>query len=221
MGKRRDDPKEKKPEAADTPVEAQETEESPEVDPEASKPLAEPEKVEPEKSQLIKVMCSEPGAMLCSADNTPLKKGEEGSWKLLRPKAAALYWMTALHCKRRQVVLLPDSPDELQVAMRRVTRRTMPAPADKAAAKKHADEIEAAIAGAESKRGQPGFRKSPRTEAPDIKLTARQYVRALSYRWEQCAGFLHEMRAKFGAGAKKVRPEWAKLWTAFRSKPVK
>ena len=53
----------------------------------------------------------------------------------------------------------------------------------------------------------------------EIKLSARQFIRARGYRWERCAGFLHEMNQK-GLGAL-TRSEWEKLWDTFWKRPVK
>lgn len=54
----------------------------------------------------------------------------------------------------------------------------------------------------------------------DIKLSARQYVRAKKFRWERTTGFLLEMKNKFGPMAKKVRPEWDQLWADFWKRSV-
>jgi len=169
----------------------------------------------------IRVICQDEGAVISDADGKPVGKFPQ---KLPRPKKPTLYWVDGPQCKRRQLVLRADSPSELEVALRRVSLRTMPAPVAKeakAAAKKHADAIEKAIAAAEANRGKPGFRKPPKQEVPDIKITARQYVRSRGFRWEQCAGFLHDMKVQHGAGAKKTRPEWLQLWEAFKTRPVK
>jgi hypothetical protein len=140
---------------------------------------------------------------------------------LPRPVIPVLYWVDGPGCKRRQLVLRSDSPVALDVSLRKITRRVgASVVAPSADAKRHADEIEAAIAAAEDKRGTPGFRKSPRQEVPDIKLSSRQYIRARGFRWEQSAGFLHDTKAQFG-GAKKTRHEWAKLWNAYKTRPVK
>ena len=53
----------------------------------------------------------------------------------------------------------------------------------------------------------------------DIRLSARQYVRARGKHWEQAAGFLHEMKCKHPG--EKTRPEWDQLWDAFWARPVK
>jgi hypothetical protein len=195
-----------------------------EVPPEGLPEEKAPEKpVEPAPEGGIRVVCADAGAILSDANGKVLGPLPQN---LLRPETPTLYWVDGPQSRRRQLVLRKDSPAELEVALRRVTRRagsvSVPATdAAKAAAKKHADEVEAAIAAAEGNRGKPGFRKSPRQEIPDIKLTARQSVRARGLRWEQCAGFLYEMKVKFGAGAKKTRPEWATLWDAFKTRPVK
>lgn len=62
--------------------------------------------------------------------------------------------------------------------------------------------------------------RKPKKPLPqDIRLSARQYVRARGYRWERCAGFLHEMKRKHPG--EKTRPEWAELWDSFWKRPVK
>lgn len=53
----------------------------------------------------------------------------------------------------------------------------------------------------------------------DIKLTARQFCRARGYRWERCAGFLHDMKVNHPGD--KTRPEWTQLWDAYWARPVK
>lgn len=53
---------------------------------------------------------------------------------------------------------------------------------------------------------------------PDIKLSAVQYAQARGYRWQRCAGFLHEMRSKFPGS--KTRPEWDTLWSDFHGRSV-
>jgi len=58
-----------------------------------------------------------------------------------------------------------------------------------------------------------------RPQAPEIKLSARQYCRARGQRWERCAGFLYDMRTKHPGD--KTRDEWDQLWAAFWTRPVK
>lgn len=66
----------------------------------------------------------------------------------------------------------------------------------------------------------PPENRKPRRPVPqDIKLTARQFCRARGYRWERCAGFLHEMKRKHPSPA--TRDVWGKLWDAFWARPVK
>jgi hypothetical protein len=55
----------------------------------------------------------------------------------------------------------------------------------------------------------------------DIKVAPRQYIRARQYRWEQCFGFLYEMKKQFGPNARKTRTEWDVLWDEFWKRPVK
>ena len=62
-------------------------------------------------------------------------------------------------------------------------------------------------------------RENRRPNPQDIKLSARQYIRARQYRWERCAGFLHDMNTKHPGD--KTRPEWDQLWDAFWARPIK
>ena len=66
--------------------------------------------------------------------------------------------------------------------------------------------------------------KGPSQRKPkpqELKLSARQFIRARRQRWEQSAGFIAEMRNLHGADAKKVRSDWDRLWDAFWARPVK
>lgn len=66
----------------------------------------------------------------------------------------------------------------------------------------------------------PRVSRKPRKPVPqDIQLTARQFCRARKYRWERCAGFLHDMKKEHPHLA--TRAEWGELWDAFWSRPVK
>jgi hypothetical protein len=49
----------------------------------------------------------------------------------------------------------------------------------------------------------------------DMQLSARQYVRAKKLRWEQQAGFLHEMKQQQGPMARKTVAQWDVLWGSF------
>lgn len=62
-------------------------------------------------------------------------------------------------------------------------------------------------------------RRSRRPPSQDISLTARQFCRARGHRWEQSAGFLHEMKMKHPG--KRSRDDWEKLWDVFWNRPVK
>jgi hypothetical protein len=64
-------------------------------------------------------------------------------------------------------------------------------------------------------------RKNRKPVPQDIKLNARQYVRACGHHWTKSAGFLAEMNRKVGSQVKKTRPEWKQLWDAFWTRPVK
>lgn len=64
-----------------------------------------------------------------------------------------------------------------------------------------------------------GNRKPRKPQPTDIRLTARQYVRARKYRWERCAGFLYEMRKNHPG--ERTRAEWEQLWDAYWARPVK
>jgi hypothetical protein len=67
---------------------------------------------------------------------------------------------------------------------------------------------------------KPIENRKPRKPIPqDIRLSARQFCRARGYRWERCAGFLHEMKTQHPGD--KTRPEWDQLWAAFWGRAVK
>lgn len=73
---------------------------------------------------------------------------------------------------------------------------------------------------AEAPAEAPRPNRKPRKPQPqDIKLSARQYVRARKHHWRRCAGFLYEM-SKHHSGLK-TRPEWDNLWDAYWARPVK
>jgi len=62
----------------------------------------------------------------------------------------------------------------------------------------------------------------PRKPVPqDIKLSARQFIRARQFRWERSAGFLIDMKRKHGPDARLTRPEWDTHWAAFWARPVR
>ena len=63
-------------------------------------------------------------------------------------------------------------------------------------------------------------RRNRKPVAQDIKITARQYVRANGHRWDNSQGFLLEMKLKFGPESKQLRSGWDLLWSAFWSRPV-
>jgi hypothetical protein len=63
------------------------------------------------------------------------------------------------------------------------------------------------------------FSQPPTTQ--DLRLSARQFVRARKLRWEQQAGFLHEMKQTQGPMARKTVTEWLALWEAFWTRPVR
>jgi len=66
--------------------------------------------------------------------------------------------------------------------------------------------------------------EKPRRQRPvpaDIKLSARQYVRAQKIRWDKAAGFLHDMKKTCGPDARKTRADWNNLWNAYWARPVK
>ena len=75
---------------------------------------------------------------------------------------------------------------------------------------------------------KPVKKSSEATSAPrqnrkpkqlDVKLSARQYIRARGYKWERCGGFLHDMKSLHAGN--KTRPEWDQLWDAFWARPVR
>jgi hypothetical protein len=68
----------------------------------------------------------------------------------------------------------------------------------------------------------PVENRKPRKPQPqDIKLSARQFVRARQYRWDRSAGFLADMKRNHGPNARLTRPEWDAHWDAFWARPVK
>lgn len=67
---------------------------------------------------------------------------------------------------------------------------------------------------------EPPPRANRKPVPQEIRITARQFVRARKYHWDQAAGFLHDMKLKYGPGARKIRDEWERLWTAFWQRPV-
>jgi hypothetical protein len=67
----------------------------------------------------------------------------------------------------------------------------------------------------------PAPHKPRRPQPQDIKLSARQFVRARQYRWDRSAGFLIDMKRNHGPNARMTRPEWDAHWDAFWARPVK
>ena len=57
--------------------------------------------------------------------------------------------------------------------------------------------------------------------AGEMQLSARQYVRAKKLRWEQQAGFLHEMRQQQGGMARKTVVQWDALWSLFWGRTIR
>lgn len=68
---------------------------------------------------------------------------------------------------------------------------------------------------------EPKKRVSKPPTVDVLRLSARQFVRARKLRWEQQAGFLHEMKQTQGPMARKTVAEWLVLWEAFWTRPVK
>ena len=77
---------------------------------------------------------------------------------------------------------------------------------------------------AETKRILPQKAQTFRSRRPvpqDIKISARQFIRARQFRWERSAGFLIDMKRKHGPEARLTRPEWDTHWAAFWARPVR
>jgi len=70
---------------------------------------------------------------------------------------------------------------------------------------------------AKSEEAKPRENRKPVPQ--DLRISARQFVRARGYRWERSAGFL--LHVKRDHPGDKTRGEWDQLWAGFWAKPVK
>lgn len=58
-------------------------------------------------------------------------------------------------------------------------------------------------------------------EAGQLRITARQFIRARGHRWERSAGFLLHQATTLGREARLTCAEWQPLWEAFWQRTVR
>lgn len=68
-------------------------------------------------------------------------------------------------------------------------------------------------------------KKNPKPEkkpAPEkgFAVTASQFIKAMQYRWEQCAGFVFYATIKYGKQCRKPVVEWTELMEAWLAQPA-
>jgi hypothetical protein len=93
-------------------------------------------------------------------------------------------------------------------------------PAEQAAALAKLDGEELVAERARQKKEHNPKREVPKPDG-ELKLSARQFVRARKLQWRHAAGFLLTMKRRLGPMARLTVKEWTVHWDEFWTRPVK
>jgi hypothetical protein len=73
----------------------------------------------------------------------------------------------------------------------------------------------------EDSSAEPPAPPDPLPGAGQLRITARQFIRARGHRWERSAGFLLHQAKTLGREARLTCAEWQPLWEAFWQRTVR